>query len=164
MSEPPGNGWTPSLLKVYIDAKERADEKFERAQQEAEEKFEKERDRRYAEVDIEREKALKIKDEADKRALFLQAETQKYKDEKANELRSQIERERGNYSTKDDLSAAETRFATALRPIADYVTAQTGGAVERNTAKTDLTAIRGTIIGSAGVITAVVFGAIALLK
>jgi mevalonate kinase len=78
-------------------------------------RFAEERDRRYTEVGVEREKALKIKEEADKRALDLQAETQAYKDEKANELRSQIERERGAYVTQAE-----------LKPIVEFVNRQQG--------------------------------------
>ncbi len=63
-------------------------------------------DRRYAEVNVEREKALKIKEEADKAALGLAREIQTYKDEKANQLREQINSERGVYATKEDLQSA----------------------------------------------------------
>ena len=64
-------------------------------------RFEAERDRRYTEVNLEREKALKIKETADRAALELAREIQTYKDEKANELRSQIEGERGTYVTQN---------------------------------------------------------------
>lgn len=96
----------------------------------------KERDRRYAEVNIEREKALKIKEAADERALELQAATQAYKDEKANELRSQIESERGGYATKDDLSALSDRFDAAHKPVVEFMAAQiasTGTAASNRT-------------------------------
>jgi len=83
-------------------------------------------DRRYAEVNVEREKALKIKETADLAALQLAREIQTYKDEKANELRSQIESERGNYATKDDLTAAVREISAATKPAVDYVTAQAG--------------------------------------
>lgn len=72
-------------------------------------------DRRYTEVNIEREKALQIKEEADKRALSLASEIQKYKDEKANELREQINSERNLYVTKAE-----------LKPILEYVSSQQG--------------------------------------
>lgn len=52
------------------------------------------------------QRALAIKERADEKALSLAREIQTYKDEKANELRSQIERERGEMATKDDLAAA----------------------------------------------------------
>jgi hypothetical protein len=82
------------------------------------------------------QRALQIKEEADERALTLQAETQKYKDEKANELRSQIESERGMYATKDDLgilndkrdtalAALNEKFDLALKPMIEYMAAQT---------------------------------------
>jgi len=86
-----------------------------------------ERDRRYAEVAIEREKALKIKDEADRRALTLADEIQKYKDEKANNLRTQIETERGSYATKDDLSSLNKEFQAMIKPLAEFVSRSRGG-------------------------------------
>jgi hypothetical protein len=78
-------------------------------------RFNEERDRRYAEVNIEREKALKIKETADLAALGLAREIQNYKDEKANELREQINSERGLYATNKDID-----------PIKAYVSSQTG--------------------------------------
>jgi hypothetical protein len=78
-----------------------------------------ERDRRYAEVSLEREKALKIKETADERALKLASEIQAYKDEKANELRSQIESERGKYMTHSE-------FEVAHAPVLEYVISQRG--------------------------------------
>src|ERR1700733_14459906 len=77
--------------------------------------FFEERDRRYAEVNTEREKALKIKDEADRRALKLARIIQRYKDEKANNLREQIGSERGLYATKED-----------IEPLKSYIASQTG--------------------------------------
>jgi len=85
-----------------------------------------ERDRRYAEVSVEREKALKIKEVADLAALQLAREIQTYKDEKANELRSQIERERGSYATQNDLRAAVERMEALIKPLSDYVLSQQG--------------------------------------
>jgi hypothetical protein len=85
-----------------------------------------ERDRRYAEVSVEREKALKIKEVADLAALQLAREIQTYKDEKANELRSQIERERGTYATQNDLRAAVERMEALIKPLSDYVLSQQG--------------------------------------
>ncbi len=76
-------------------------------------------DRRYTEVNIEKEKALKIKEEADKVALGLARDIQKYKDEKANELREQINSERGLYATNEKMDAA-------FKPINAYISAQQG--------------------------------------
>lgn len=84
-------------------------------------------DRRYSEVAHEREKALQIKDKADDEAKRLQRETQTYKDEKANELRSQIERERGLYVTRPELQGIVEKLEAAVKPLADYVTSQQGG-------------------------------------
>ena len=92
----------------------------------AQDRLDSERDRRYTEVASEREKALRIKESADETARILVAENQAYKDEKANELRSQIERERGTYATKDDLAAAQAKAELQLKPVADFVLSQQG--------------------------------------
>jgi hypothetical protein len=92
----------------------------------AEEKFQQERDRRYSEVAQEREKALKIKETADLAALELAREIQTYKDEKANELRSQIERERGSYTTQGDLKAVVEKFEAMVKPLGEWIAAQQG--------------------------------------
>ena len=85
-----------------------------------------EADRRYSEVNVEREKALKIKEEADRRALELADSIQQYKDEKANELRSQIERERGSYATQADLKGLGEKLEALIKPLSEFVSAQQG--------------------------------------
>jgi hypothetical protein len=102
-------------LKEYFEALRAADFRF----------YE-ERDRRYTEVNIEREKALKIKETADLAALSLAREIQDYKDEKANNLRSQIEGERGHYATKDDLKATQDKFETQITPVLSWIAIQQG--------------------------------------
>jgi hypothetical protein len=87
--------WTVETLRVYHEALRAAEEKFQV-----------ERDRRYKEVKEEQEKALKIKETADLAALGLAREIQTYKDEKANELREQINKERNLYVTQDALAGA----------------------------------------------------------
>jgi len=109
------SGWTVDTYAVHNEAM--------RASQL---QLDSERDRRYAEVNIEKEKALKIKEEADKAALGLAREIQTYKDEKANELREQINSERGHYATKADLTAAMEKVAAELKPLMDYVAAERG--------------------------------------
>lgn len=89
-------------------------------------RFIEERDRRYAEVATEREKALKIKETADLAALGLAREIQTYKDEKANELRSQIERERGLYPTRGEVTGLIEKLEATIKPLSDYVTGQQG--------------------------------------
>jgi len=86
-----------------------------------------ERDRRYAEVSIEREKALKIKEVADLAALQLAREIQTYKDEKANELREQINRERGHYASKDDLANVGDKLEAMIKPLITWQAANQGG-------------------------------------
>jgi hypothetical protein len=110
------SGWTIETYSAHNEALRAAEARFQD-----------ERDRRYAEVDIEKEKALKIKETADLAALGLAREIQTYKDEKANELRSQIERERGNYATRSDLVAMGDKFEAQLKPISEYVVGQQGG-------------------------------------
>lgn len=85
-----------------------------------------ERDRRYAEVASEREKALKIKETADLAALELAREIQTYKDEKANNLRTQIERERGSYATQSDLRSVEDKLVALIKPISEFVNTSAG--------------------------------------
>lgn len=75
-----------------------------------------ERDRRYKEVQRERDKAE-----------VLRAETQAYKDAKANELREQLASERLDYASKGDLSAAIDTITATLKPIVEYVAGQQGG-------------------------------------
>ncbi len=89
-------------------------------------RFEAERDRRYAEVNVEKEKALKIKETADLAALQLAREIQTYKDEKANELREQINSERGLYATKGDVTSAVEKVEATIVPLAEYVSRQQG--------------------------------------
>ena len=84
-------------------------------------RFNEERDRRYAEVNIEREKALKIKETADLAALQLAREIQSYKDQKANQLREQINSERGLYATNKD-----------IEPMRAYISGQTGRGLGMN--------------------------------
>jgi hypothetical protein len=104
------DGWTFATYTKYADALARAHEQLLE-----------ERDRRYAEVNIEREKALKIKETADLAALQLAREIQSYKDEKANELRAQIDSERGIYATNKD-----------IEPLKAFVNSQTGRGVGMN--------------------------------
>jgi len=92
----------------------------------ADEKLQAERDRRYAEVNVEREKALKIKEEADRNALVLAREIQDFKDEKANNLRSQIEGERGSYVTQSELRSLEDKIATQLKTINEFISQNRG--------------------------------------
>jgi len=79
--------WTPDLLYVHFTALREADQR-----------------------------AITIKENADESALELARQIQQYKDEKANELREQINSERGLYVSH-----------TEFKPFSDYVTAQQGG-------------------------------------
>jgi hypothetical protein len=83
-------------------------------------------DRRYAEVNVEKEKALKIKETADLAALQLAREIQTYKDEKANELREQINNERSLYVTREDLASVVREIKAMIGPLTEFVTAQRG--------------------------------------
>src|SRR6186997_467936 len=71
--------------------------------------------REYVDTRFDAQKeALTIKDSERQEALRLAREIQTYKDEKANELREQINRERILYATKDDLKAAVEKFEVAI--------------------------------------------------
>jgi hypothetical protein len=113
------SGWTIETYSAHNEAL-----------RESEAKFLAERDRRYSEVNTEREKALKIKETADLAALGLAREIQTYKDEKANELRSQIERERGTYLAREEYvsqhNALVEKVDTALKPLTEFVASQQG--------------------------------------
>ena len=110
------SGWTIETLMTH-----------QLALREGDRRFYEERDRRYAEVNVEKEKALKIKETAALAALQLAREIQTYKDEKANQLREQINSERGLYATKDDLDNATREIGTTIKPLLDYVSGQQGG-------------------------------------
>ena len=121
-----------------------------------------ERDRRYSEVKAAEEKALIIKQQADEKALDLADEIQKYKDEKANQLREQINSERGAYPTKEELRSAIRELNASIAPLTAFVTSQTGqreyvNQQQQNT-KT-LTSILLTIIGALSLMV-MVFGAL----
>ena len=113
------------LAQRLHDAEHRIDER-DRYIRDADMRFMEERDRRYMEVNIEREKALKIKETADLAALGLAREIQTYKDEKANQLREQINSERGLYATKGDIAAAVEKMEATIKPLANFVTTQQG--------------------------------------
>lgn len=100
-------------------------------------------DRRYAEVAAERDKALKIKEAADEKALQLAAQIQTYKDEKANELREQINKERSLYITRDQLDAAVKEIKTAMVPLQEAQALTRGS----NSGQKALLAISSLIVG-----------------
>jgi len=102
------DGWTVQTLKDHFDALRAADQR-----------------------------ALAIKEAADRDALTLAREIQAYRDEQANNLRAQIERERVQQATKEDVVGLQERFESSLKaltdryevahkPIADYVAGQLG--------------------------------------
>lgn len=99
-------------------------------------------DRRYAEVALEREKALRIKEKADDTALRLAREAQLYRDEQANNLRAQIEGERGNYATKADVLALSDKFDAAQKPVIEFMASQIArsGTITENRNETRLNA------------------------
>ena len=102
-------------------------------------RFMEERDRRYAEVQRERDKAE-----------VLRAETQAYKDEKANELRDQLSQERLGYASKGDLAAALGTINATLKPIIEFVASQQGvrqGGLDQRNLLGWAVAIVATIIG-----------------
>lgn len=151
------SGWTTDTLKYLLDDRQRAIERLDRLQEQRREdrqhwqdqidrmgeRFEGERDRRLSEVAIEREKALKIKETADLAALGLAREIQTYKDEKANQLREQINEERGAYLTRIEyttqhqalidkveqgLLALADKVDVSLAPLEHFMVSQQGKA------------------------------------
>ena len=130
------------------------------ALREADLRFDSERDRRLMEVNAEREKALKIKETADLAALELAREIQTYKDEKANELRSQIERERGGYATKDDLHNSIREVQATIKPVIEFVSQYQGGMARQGEARLNI----GAILGAASVLLVLVFGVLTVMS
>jgi len=115
MRAPVTSGWT---LETYAAHNE--------ALRASEERFHAERDRRYAEVKNAEEKALRVKEQADRDALALAREIQTYKDEKANELREQINSERGHYASKDDLAQLADKMTTMFAPVNEFIARNQG--------------------------------------
>jgi hypothetical protein len=74
------------------------------------------------------QRALDIKEAEAAKALQLAREHQIYRDEQANNLREQINRERGSYATRSDLEAVVTQITTELEPVKAYMQAQQGRA------------------------------------
>jgi vacuolar-type H+-ATPase subunit H len=109
------SGWTVDTWVLHTEALRVADARFHA-----------ERDRRYTEVKNAEEKALRIKEQADRDALDLARQIQSYKDEKANELREQINSERGLYASKHDLVQAVEKMEAISKPLADYVAQDRG--------------------------------------
>ena len=139
------SGWTPDQLRFHYGALREADLRFQA-----------ERDLRYKEVALEREKALKIKETADLAALQLAREIQTYKDEKANELRSQIERERGTYATHADLKGLSERLDAQLAPLITFVAGQQArgqGAVDTRAIIALVVAVVVALVGIAAFVT-----------
>jgi hypothetical protein len=110
--------------------------------------FHTERDRRYTEVALEREKALKIKEQADRDALALARADQTYKDERANNLRTQLERERGDYATKDDLAGLADKLESAIRPALEYIASAQGRTSGFSTGWGVLVAVAGLVLAA----------------
>ena len=144
MSDPPV-GWTVPTYAAMNESLRRAEQRFYD-----------ERDRRYAEVSLEKEKALRIKEEADKAALALAREIQTYKDEKANELRAQINSERGLYATRGDLQSAIEKIEATLKPVQEFVTSQRGKQQGFSTSGAILTAVVGGVAGLVGIVVAII--------
>jgi hypothetical protein len=85
-----------------------------------------ERDRRYEAEARLRAEALRVAEDGEARALVLARDIQTYKDEKANELRSQIEREQGDRVSKDDLRAFGVAIRAEMKPALDWVATRRG--------------------------------------
>jgi hypothetical protein len=113
---------------------------------------------------VEREKALKIKEMADHAALELARQIQTYKDEKANELRSQIEKERGTYVTQEQLVAITREHAAALKPLADFVARQQGRQRGQEYQRTSTSDLMTRTIAALSLVMAVVVGIVLIAR
>jgi hypothetical protein len=124
-----------------------------------------ERDRRYTEVAEARAEALKIKEQADRDALELAQRNQTYKDERSDKMSEDVIGSRGNYATKEDLSQLGNQFATALKPIQDFIAGASATQVNGNrwigwaiAAVMALIAFGGLCVTAAGVVIALSLG------
>jgi hypothetical protein len=143
-------------VREHLEALAKITASFESALKIAEEKLHQERDRRYTEVNIEKEKALKIKETADLAALSLARDIQIYKDEKANELREQINSERGLYSSKADLLNATEKVEAMIKPLSAWIQSQQGSNQTQQSSKQGTKDIWGFAIGISGVAVAII--------
>jgi len=126
--------WTVETFAAYTEALRRMEDRLHS-----------ERDRRYSEVKAAEEKALKVKEVADRDALDLARQIQAYKDEKANELREQINSERGLYATKHDLQSVAEKLDAVIKPLADYIAVDRGRGAGMNSSWQILVAAVGLI-------------------
>jgi hypothetical protein len=111
--------------------------------------------RRYTEVATEREKALAIKTKADEAALELSRASQTYKDEKANELRTQIESERGHYLTRPEYNtqhqALIDKIDAEFKPLNEFMLSQLGAKSGVSEARSDTSISRTFVVALVGV-------------
>jgi hypothetical protein len=116
-----------------------------------------EQDKRMQVMADERSRAIAIKDRADEKALNLERETQQYKDEKANELRAQIESERGSYMTQEVYSERHEDLVRRIGAI-EKTLAEGGG---RETGKSDSRTFLFAVLGSAAAFLGILAGVLA---
>lgn len=120
------SGWTVGTYAAHNEALRQAEARFQ-AERDLRYTQLREADQRALEIKSAGEKeAKRIKEEADSKALTLERETQSYKDEKANELREQISRERGLYVTQQELKGVTDKIDATMKPILDFVATQQG--------------------------------------
>jgi hypothetical protein len=103
------------------------------------------------------QRALSIKETADLAALGLARDHQLYRDEKANELREQINTERGHYAGRGELDAAVAKIEAELKPVLAYMASQQGRSA-------GITALQATLMGLAGLAIAVLTVALVLAR
>jgi hypothetical protein len=147
-----GGGGTVTL-REYLEALRDADQALQD-----------ERDRRYAEVKAAEEKALKVKEKADEVALGLQRDNQVYKDEKANDLREQINSERGVYVTRDELASAVRELQAMIKPLTEYATSDAGRNLGAAGYRTERRLDIGQVVSVVAVIVAVLSVVLYVLK
>jgi len=133
------------LAQRLHESERRIDER-DRYLREADMRLQEERDRRYMEVALEREKALRIKEQADRDALDLAREIQTYKDEKANELREQINSERGFYISRQEMVSLTEKIDAQIKPVLEFVQAQQGKQQGVGTSASVIAAVIGVVI------------------
>lgn len=113
MSDADKHGWTIATYAAHNEALRLAEEKFQA-----------ERDLRYKESRDAADRLRESEKEHEAEAMELARAIQTYKDEKANELREQLGRERLDYASKNDLKASVDRLEAIITPVIASVSAQ----------------------------------------
>lgn len=92
----------------------------------AERRISLERDRRYEQVRAAEARALVVKEEGDAKALVLARQIADYRDKEHNNFRDQIQEERAEFATQQQLGAAIDKFGVIVAPMVEFMASERG--------------------------------------